>query len=247
MKSVFCLAVAVSGVAATKPSYALGQALGEAVSAGISNDPDFAAKLAPALGAKKSFLSRPMLNLHVGETAGASLSADRAAIASSLGAVEQGEVDLLSKIAGGRGSFLQSSISDLQRLGAEAAGFTDALMYYIKQVNAGGSTGRRGLVGLMQLAALPNSRVPMQMALFPVSQLAKRESTSDATRNLAGSLIAFLTNLPYSVQSSDVASGSYGHTNIVLPSPSRIYGAEMTIAELKAGAHAADTAAGSLY
>ncbi|CAD7975011.1 unnamed protein product, partial [Amoebophrya sp. A120] len=47
---------------------------------------------------------------------------------------------------------------------------------------------------------------------------------------MAGSLITFLTNMPVSFQSSDSATGAYGHTNIVLPSPSRVYGAEEEIA-----------------
>mmetsp|Transcript_26208 Transcript_26208/g.65986 ORF Transcript_26208/g.65986 Transcript_26208/m.65986 type:complete len:263 (-) Transcript_26208:166-954(-) len=256
------LACVLATANAAKPSFALGQELGDAISAGISGDSaGFANRIAPALevpvlrnagvegalaaAAKKaSFLQRPALNLHVGETSSSGLAADRAAAAAALMSLEQSEVDLLDRIA--HKSFLQSPVSDLQREGAEGSAFVNQITYYGGLVDAGGVSARRGLIGLLQLASLPNARVALQPMLFKVSNLAKKESTPDSTRELAGSLITFLSNLPYSVQSSDVATGAYGHTNIVLPSPSRVYGADRVLAQLSAGAHAADTSAGSL-
>ncbi|CAD7976432.1 unnamed protein product [Amoebophrya sp. A25] len=215
----FAVAVcAIVGAEAAKPSFATGQALGAALSEAISSGEG--SKISAALLAGQSFLKRPStLNLHVGETAQTS-SSERAATTSALMALESGEARLLETLSQ-KSSFIQSPLSDLQRLGAEAAVFKDALTYYGGLVDAG---DRRGLVGLLQLASLPNARVPMATVLFKCTQFAKKESTSDADRELAGSIITYLTNMPVAFQSSDAASGSYGHTNIVLPAPSRVYG-----------------------
>ncbi|CAD7975639.1 unnamed protein product [Amoebophrya sp. A25] len=221
MKYFSVVVGAIVGAEAAKPSFATGQALGAALSEAISAGEG--SKISAALLAGQSFLKRPStLNLHVGETAQTS-SSDRAATASALMALESGEARFLETLSS-KGSFLRSPLADLQRLGGEAAVFKDALSYYSGLVDAGGVSARKGLVGLLQLASLPNARVPMATVLFKCSQLAKKESTSDADRELAGSIITYLTNMPVAFQSSDVASGSYGHTNIVLPAPSRVYG-----------------------
>merc|ERR1719240_2321537 len=103
-------------------------------------------------------------------------------------------------------------------------------------MDMGGASGRAGVVGLLKLASLPNAKSIMSLStvIFKASRLAKRESTSDETRNLCGSLITFLTGMPVAFQSSDAATGSYGHTNIVVPSPTRVYGADR-VSELAAG------------
>ena len=51
----------------------------------------------------------------------------------------------------------------------------------------------------------------------------QKKSTPDYVRGLAGSLISKITNLPVISEISDAASGSYGHVNVVLPAPSRVY------------------------
>jgi hypothetical protein len=66
-----------------------------------------------------------------------------------------------------------------------------------------------------------------------------RESTPDTVRSLAGSMITLLTNYPIASEITgikckieiqcfilDVNSGSYGHVNIVMPRPSRVYANE---------------------
>jgi hypothetical protein len=117
-----------------------------------------------------------------------------------------------------------------------------AASYYSSMMDAGGDAGRRGVIGLLKLAAMPNAKAIMNLStiVFKASRLAKRESTPDATRDLALSLVSYITNMPIAVQSSDAATGSYGHTNIVVPSPSRVYGPDRVLANLNAGAHAAD-------
>ena len=69
--------------------------------------------------------------------------------------------------------------------------------------------------------------------------LMSRESTPDTVRSLAGSMITLLTNYPVASEITggnficsiilflDVNSGSYGHVNIVMPRPSRVYGNEI--------------------
>lgn len=41
---------------------------------------------------------------------------------------------------------------------------------------------------------------------------------------MAGSLITRITGMPVAFQSSDIRTGAYGHTTIVVPRPSRVYG-----------------------
>jgi len=51
------------------------------------------------------------------------------------------------------------------------------------------------------------------------------ESASDAMRGGCGSVITHLTNTPVASSVMDSATGGAGHVTVVLPSPSRVYGA----------------------
>lgn len=245
MKHIFFLCAVAT---ATKPTFQLGTQIGEALSAGISDgsaSADFSpapmtnSNIASVVAAEDkkyaSFAQRPLLNLHVAETHSDSLSAGSAAANAALAALESSDVARLEKIA--RGSFLSG---DIQREGAEFVASKQAADYYTALLDAGGPAGRRGVVGLLKLASLPNAQAIMNLStvIFKASTLAKRESTPDETRNLAGSLVTFLTGMPVAFQSSDAATGSYGHTNIYVPSPSRVYGPDAVLAQLAAGAHA---------
>jgi len=53
----------------------------------------------------------------------------------------------------------------------------------------------------------------------------KSESSSDAMRLGCGSVITHLTNQPVASSIMDSATGGAGHVSVVLPSPSRVYGA----------------------
>ena len=232
-------------VSATRPSFQTGQAMGEAISAGVSSDPDaFAAEMSPALtpkvnenpnvhaviaanNAKYSFLGRPALNLHVGETTSSTLAGESVSVREKLAALEQAELSFADALS--RSAFLQRGpLSDIQREGASLMSMKDVVAFYASEIDAGGLSARRGLAGLLSIGALPNGRAALNlvrpMLIRKAAQLAKKESTSDDTREMAGSLITLISGLPFSVQSSDVATGSYGHTTIVLPAPSRVYG-----------------------
>merc|ERR1719253_2556143 len=101
-----------------------------------------------------------------------------------------------------RASFLSG---DIQREGADFAASKQAADYYTAMLDADGVSARRGVVGLLKLASLPNAKAIMSLStvLFKASRLAKKESTPDETRNLCGSLITFLTNQPVAFSSSD--------------------------------------------
>ena len=243
LRVTLCAAFGLATVSASRPSFQTGQAMGEAISAGVSSDPDaFAAEMGSAFpkpntnpnvdaviaaqNKKYSFLARPALNLHVGETKSSTLAAESVQIRQKLAALEQAELSFADALS--RSSFLQGPLSDIQREGASGSSMKDIVGYYASEINAGGLSARRGLTGLLAVGALPNGRAALNLArpllIRSAAQLAKKESTSDDTRELAGSLITLISGLPFSVQSSDVATGSYGHTTIVLPAPSRVYG-----------------------
>ena len=90
----------------------------------------------------------------------------------------------------------------------------------------GGEMNRHLLSQLLKEANTPGAKEKMNASLLipAAARFAKKESTSDYDRDMAGSLITLLSGKPIIFQSSDAESGSYGHTNIVVPSPARIYG-----------------------
>ena len=237
------LFLGISVAAATRPSFQTGQAMGEAISAGVSANPGaFAAEMQSAVqpkvnsnpnvdaviaanNQKYSFLARPALTLHVGETVSSSLSAESAQVRDKLASLENAEISFADALA--RSSFLQGPLSDIQREGASLGSMKDIVAYYNGEIQAGGLSARRGLAGLLSIGSLPNGRAALNVArpmlIRSAATLAKKESTPDDTREMCGSLITLISGLPFSVQSSDVATGSYGHTTIVLPAPSRVY------------------------
>jgi hypothetical protein len=113
--------------------------------------------------------------------------------------------------------------------------------------SAGGKKAKKALVRLIELWSQPNARVIMIFAgvLFKCKKLMRTPETPDDVRALAGSLITLLTDLPVTSENSDVKTGSYGHVNIVVPRPSRIYRADKAILELEGGAAPADTEDGA--
>ncbi len=71
--------------------------------------------------------------------------------------------------------------------------------------------------------------------LRALRNLMLKESTPDQLRTAAGSIITQITNMPVSTTSVDTTSGSYGHVNIVMPAPSRVYAADERVLSSKAG------------
>merc|ERR1712224_880694 len=93
------------------------------------------------------------------------------------------------------------------------------------RIRYGGRIARNALNSLINLAQFGENKKTMIASgvLEECSILLKRESTANDIRVLAGSVITLLTDLPVASTTNDVATGSYAHVNIVLPSPSRIY------------------------
>lgn len=272
MRFSLLLSLGAAGAHAAKmsarPSFEMGQAMGNAISEGVSENPaGFAAEMEDAFSAKirnpamdaavasankkyGSFLQRPALNLHVGETVSSSLDSEKATARAALAELEHSELEFADKMVHAYTSFL-STPADAQREASSFHGMKAVVNYYAALIDQGGLSARKGLAGLLNLASLPNGKAALSLVspllVRKASNLAQKESTPDDTRNLAGSLVTYITGLPVSFQSSDVSTGSYGHTSIVVPAPSRIYGADETISQLSAGAHGSDTAAGDYY
>merc|ERR1711998_370783 len=62
-------------------------------------------------------------------------------------------------------------------------------------------------------------------AIARCAAVMKSESSSDAMRLGCGSIITHLTNTPVASSVMDASTGGNGHVSVVLPSPSRVYGA----------------------
>lgn len=129
--------------------------------------------------------------------------------------------------------------SDAQREIKQVDYLMSALKSYRAAVDVGGYTARKALIALTSLMSEPNAKLAAAAyipLLRSLKNLMKRESTPDQLRTAAGSIITQITGMPVAVSSSDAQSGSYGHVNIVVPSPSRVYGADAGTLALKAGA-----------
>merc|ERR1712216_772680 len=188
--------------------YETGVKIGETLQAGLkSSDVDkFEAWLKNA-AERSSFLSQKAINLHIGET---SQDAVKFLNEESLALSRQ----LL------KSSFLQGP-SDYQKLSAGLPVSRDAMAHYASQISAGGDTAARALSNILSSSSAPGSRAALfaSPVLSAAAQLMKEESTPDYVKELAGSVITFVTNMPVSSTIAD-GSGSAGHVNIVMPNPS---------------------------
>lgn len=116
----------------------------------------------------------------------------------------------------------------------------------LPRLEAGGLKARDAMVRLISIVAQPTAKTTM--ALLGVkdaaAKLMKSPSSSEEIQHLAGSLLTLITDMPVTSEISDESSGSYGHVNIVLPRPSRIYRPDKTLIELESGVQPSETAAG---
>lgn len=161
---------------------------------------------------KSSFLTEKAINLHIGET---SQDAVKFLNAENLALSKQ----LL------KSSFLEAP-SDYQKLSAGLPVSSDAMSHYADQLEAGGDTAARALSNILSSSSAPGIR-PVLFAspvIRAAANLMMEESTPDYVKELAGSVITFVTNMPIASSVADTQSGSAGHVNIVLPNPSRVYG-----------------------
>jgi hypothetical protein len=140
--------------------------------------------------------------------------------------------------------------ADVQREKTSMQQLSASIKNYANGVDAGGYTAYHALSSLLSLAGEPNGRTALHLytpLLSKLKTLMGRESTPDQVRILAGSVITLITNMPVSSQIADAKSGSYGHVNIVLPRPSRVYSPDVDTLALRDGARPIDTLAGGYY
>jgi hypothetical protein len=204
-----------------------------------------------------SFLARQSepLNLFVSDGVGDASSR-------ILGEEELQQRKQLTRLQSDEADFKEALANELARKSAHSASFLEksrmgsaaqidaSIKNYEAAIDAGGYTAYHALSSLLAVAGEPNGRMSMHLytpLLAKLKTLMGRESTSDQTRILAGSIITLLTNMPVSSSISDEKSGSYGHVNIVLPRPSRVYTPDIDILALQEGARASDTIAGGYY
>ena len=100
------------------------------------------------------------------------------------------------------------------------------------RVDAGGYMAEHALLALNDLATDDSTVTLMTNSgvLSSCKKLMQRREAQSGSKNLAGSLIARLTNLPVAAQTTD-DNGSLGQLNIVVPSPSRVYKARQSLIE----------------
>lgn len=102
--------------------------------------------------------------------------------------------------------------------------------YFLKNIagdiRQGGQSAFRALTELNAQLDQPNSQLTpaFPSIMQACRQLMMKESTPDQVRFAAGSILTKLTNIPVISEISDPSSGGSGKVNIVLPSPSRVYG-----------------------
>ncbi|CEL98045.1 unnamed protein product [Vitrella brassicaformis CCMP3155] len=110
------------------------------------------------------------------------------------------------------------------------------------QVLAGGRTAQQAMARLRTLWSRPFAKELMKSlgTTMVCKNLMSREITPGRARWQAGSLITLLTDMPVVSSISDVATGGYGHLNVVVSRPSRVHRADKAIAALNAGADPAD-------
>merc|ERR1712007_138955 len=110
------------------------------------------------------------------------------------------------------------------------------------RVDAGGLTAGDALAKLIGISSRPNMKNIMRVNGLEsrAQKLMTSEASSDELRGLAGSLITILSGAPVASEIADEVSGSYGHVNIVVPRPSRIYGPDHAMLKLRFGASPSD-------
>jgi hypothetical protein len=68
------------------------------------------------------------------------------------------------------------------------------------------------------------------MVLLDCRMLLMSPKTPDYVKNLAGTLITLASGIPIASSSPDFSTGSFGHVNIIVPRPSRVYGPDKQVA-----------------
>ncbi|KAK2195784.1 hypothetical protein BdWA1_002378 [Babesia duncani] len=106
------------------------------------------------------------------------------------------------------------------------------------RILSGGRTAYDALATLNTIAADPTNRdlVKMLGSTAVLYLVLMREGTPDETKQLAGSVMTEISSLPVVSNISDVSTGGFGRTNVIIPRPSRMNRSDYDIAKLLAGA-----------
>ena len=110
------------------------------------------------------------------------------------------------------------------------------LPFYMKlraRVMQGGAQGAKALAALIDLwndQEGARDSIRRSMVGMDCKMLMMLPKTPDYVKNLAGTLLTLMTGIPTGSSVPDFKSGGYGHVNIVVPRPSRVYAADKEIA-----------------
>jgi hypothetical protein len=137
-------------------------------------------------------------------------------------------------------------LMDAESTMAQLTSLRSDITKLMARVGAGGRKARMALARLIDLTSQPNAKIMMVSSglLWNCKKLMSAAETPDDTKALAGSLITLMEDVPVTSTATDEKSGSYGHVNIVVPRPSRVYRADREILELEGGAAPSDTEEG---
>lgn len=133
---------------------------------------------------------------------------------------------------GGLKEETQSLLSDDGRIAVRVlparripGGFTELA----SKIEASGEQSEAAVGELLSLFAqgkISKQELKQTGAVSRCADVMKSEGASDAMRGGCGSVITHLTNTPVASSIMDSATGGAGHVTVVLPSPSRVYGAD---------------------
>jgi len=125
-----------------------------------------------------------------------------------------------------------------QLLGAtQTATLQRAASDLVPRVEAGGHTAKKALASAIAMMAETDAKTSLKASGLEAAaaKLMSRPSTSADTAALAGSLITLLSDMPVASEVAEEKTGSFGHVNVVVPRPSRVYGADKALMELASG------------
>lgn len=103
-------------------------------------------------------------------------------------------------------------------------GFTELA----SRIEKSGETSEAAIGELLSLFAqgkVSKEELKQSGAASRCAEVMQSEGASDAMRGGCGSVITHLTNAPVASSIMDTSTGGAGHVTVVLPSPSRVYGA----------------------
>jgi len=194
----------------------------------VADDPNYSAAAASELGYQQR---KKLLSIMAGEAAA---KETLASLSGSAAKYEAGSSFLMAPAESAA-----AVLSDAQYQASQFDYLKTSISSYISSINAGGYTAQRAIAALTNAVAEPNAKTTSQLMSPPLLRalrnLMLKESTPDQLRTAAGSIITQITNMPVSTTSVDTTSGSYGHVNIVMPAPSRVYAADERVLSSKAG------------